>query len=164
MNTTKQLTSKTVPTLALNGLVVGHHAVLSSSNYVGDADAFLDAFEDKEQAQAILDVLRSNVSLEDNGFRNLDDGLMMEQGDAKPGEVDILDNLKFYMGDSRAWRDGFKPESFARHVRKTNRQQADNGVSWGKFSLIEEKPKYSKDERIAAKLEALAAKQAKRKA
>jgi len=137
---------------------------MTKSNYVQDSDAFLSSFDDAAHAQAILDVLRSNVSLEDNGFRNLDEGLMNEQGDAKPGEADLIENLKFYLGDSRAWRDGWKPESFARHQRRASKARSCNGVSFGPFSLIEEKPKHTKEEKRQADLDRVGAILAKRQA
>lgn len=75
------------------------------------------------------------------------------------GTERVIDNLRYYLGDLRAWRNGFNPKSFYRHVGLAKMQLADNGLTWGKYCDIK-----SHKGNVSKKLAILEAKRAKRKA
>lgn len=48
----------------------------------------------------------------------------------------VVSHLHFYLGDNRAWRNGWNPESFKRHVRRCERSRDNNQIIWGEWSLV----------------------------
>ena len=166
-------------------------AGLSPSNLVFDKEALLDAtyldgihrheLSAHEHYAEILAVLAESIDREDNGFRNIktnDEGQqsIIESGTHNSAESDplhqlvsndsgtsqIMEHCHQYLGDNRAWRNGWNPKSYQRHAKACHKAQADNGVVWGAFSSLSERSK--KLSKVADKLAALEAKQAKRAA
>lgn len=156
---------------------------LSSTNIVYDREVLGAVLSGHDNAEAIMDVLRESVDREDNGFRNCkterEEGVSassVESSTRNSSESDplhqliseesgtayIVDHLSFYLGDNRAWRNGWNPKSYARHEKASRKAQADNGVVWGEFSMLTDHVK--KLDKVRAKLAALEAKQAKRAA
>lgn len=159
---------------------------LASSNIIYDKEALALSLDGHANADEIMAVLGMSVDREDNGFRNckaedveaIGHGVSSVDSGDRPSATDdplnqliseesgtsqIVDHLTFYLGDNRAWRNGWNAKSFQRHVRKTAKGRSDNGVVWGAFSMIptaEEKAK--KAEKAATVQAEMAAKKAKR--
>ena len=154
---------------------------LSTTNIIYDKEGIVAALATHANAEEILAVLGESIDREDNGFRNIKTTSEGQQSiiessthsSAKSdplhqlisddsGTSQIMEHCHQYLGDNRAWRNGWNPKSYQRHAKATRKAQADNGVVWGSFSdLSVRKTKLSK---VASKLAALEAKQAKRSA
>lgn len=167
---------------------------ISSTGLIYDKEAAALSLADHENMEEILAVLGQSVDREDNGFRNLgtpdleelghglssvesssrnsqtDDPLAQLDG-ADSGTAAICEGLAYYLGEKRAWRNGWNPKAYQRHAKASKKAQADTGclpVCWlsDKAAILAkaDKATQAKKDKIAAKLAALEAKQAKRKA
>jgi len=137
----------------------------------------------------ILAVPGESIDREDNGFRNIDkpvkvshEGLdggqhsTIESSTHNSAESDplsqlvsddtgtsqIMEHCGFYLGEIRAWRNGWNPKAYKRHAKASSKAQAFNGVVWGEWCDIAKKA----TSRVKAKatLAALEAKAARREA
>lgn len=152
-------------------------AGLSSTNLIYDKAALETALEGHDNIEEILAVLGSSIDRDDSGFRNIDkapkvdhdgsDGYQVssiegsdhgQQTDSPltqliaddTGTSHIMDHCQFYLGEIRAWRNGWNPKAYKRHAKATAKAQGDNGVVWGDFSMVPtEEERAAKRERIA---------------
>ncbi len=138
---------------------------VNGSNFIKDDDKLFAALEGHENAEEIAKVLRTNIDLEDNHYLNLkeinsegvsvshvssstrmkehnNDGDMLESlsllWDEPNGTQAVLNHLAFYLGDARAWRNGWNAQSFKRHVKRCEKQRQNNSLIWGEFSMMED--------------------------
>lgn len=156
---------------------------LSTTNIVYDREALALALVGMDNADDIMAVLAESIDREDNGFRNMkqerEEGYSpsnIESGDRndkednpltqltseESGTSQILDHMAFYLGDNRAWRNGWRSKSFHRHAKACNKAHADNGVTWGEFSMIptkeEKEASKARKVQVMAKIESKKAK------
>lgn len=167
---------------------------ISSTGLIYDKEAAALSLAGHENMEEILAVLGQSIDREDNGFRNigipdleeLGHGLSSVEGSSRNSQTDnplaqldgadsgtaaICEGLAYYLGEKRAWRNGWNIKAYQRHAKASKKAQADHGclpVCWlaDKESIIkaEGDKAQAKKDKIAAKLAALEAKQAKRKA
>lgn len=158
---------------------------ISGSNFIKDRDVLEEALKDHENRAEIMDILSQNIDMEDNHYLNLKNpekegvsvsheststqggkpskdqdeleilGALFDEG---CGTQAVMSHLSFYLGDSRAWRNGWNPKSYQRHVKKVQKDRSANGVIWGEFSSLDDRLKTMKrvdDKKLAvmAKLE-----------
>jgi len=115
---------------------------------------------DHDNADEIMAVLGMSIDREDNGFRNIDKmGKPDHDGDESysmsgiessdmavatsdpltqliaddTGTSKIMEHCSYYLGESRAWRNGWNSKSYGRHAVASRKTQADNGVIAGKY-------------------------------
>ena len=176
--------------LSSTNLIYGRDELTLSDDVIDSQGRIISVgLSDHDNADEIMAVLGMSIDREDNGFRNIaktnkashdgDDSVSqssIESGDMAVATSDpltqliaddtgtskIMEHCSFYLGESRAWRNGWNSKSYGRHATATRKTQADNGVIWGKYCDVAAHSKRVAGR--AVKVEAINAKAIKREA
>ena len=144
---------------------------LSTTNIIYDKDGVIAALDGLANAEDILAVLGESIDREDNGFRNIktrdkvdhegDTGYQVSLVESSThsssksdplhqlisddsGTSQIMEHCHQYLGDNRAWRNGWNPKSYQRHAKATRKAQASRSNSASSATTMSDAPSSSR--------------------
>lgn len=176
--------------LSSTNLIFDRDMVTLSNNVLDSKGRTISVgLADHDNADEIMAILGMSIDREDNGFRNIDkapkanhegdEGYVMSTIESSThnvatsdplnqliaddtGTSKIMEHCAFYLGEMRAWRNGWKAKSYLRHARASYKTRSSNGVVWGKYCDVAAHTKRVAGR--AAKVEAINTKVARQEA